>query len=420
MRKRRLTSSIFVLLGFLFLIVIPAIVLAGSQKSFEDKRGICDHKFGREGNYIQITTSTAGTKSSQIFVCFGRHKQRYNLNPVYYRPEFRHYDDDPSTGVDDAGCIRLFDLEGRYRSVSSNSWSNWKTGLKMTNSNHVYQFALCSKELWENFFKFLEPEAWNHIRIYTESSDGIQISGIKIVQNRVIVFEEDALNILLDRYHCRQIDLSWRIAQYKNDKITSKVTWWVPKRGLPWDDPANWHVNASNRYMPSTIAIAAQDLGHSGARKYNRVDKAWCSEFALYVIENGAHLSNICPDMPDGLIHGDFSIKTVHDWFAKCEGGSRVIKKIKKKAHLMRPGYYLSIGWVPAKKEGHSVIFVGWADGDGDGIIDPGKWYWEISGNNQCRPEKEVYNPNYMSNFVCVALRNWNDLNNKDFAANTY
>lgn len=401
----------------LFLFALNA--FAQVQGNYTNSKGPCDPKFGNDGNLVMIRSgnhSWAGTSSDQIFLCIGEHKRTYTTtSPKIERFEYRHFDDDPSSGTHDAGCFQLSTLDGRSRPLHG-SWSNWQSGIRMNKRQHEYQFAYCSNEMWDGFFRYLEPDSMRNFRLYTESADGLEITGLKIIQNRVRIYEENNMEAWLDRYQYRQIDLSWRIAQYKHNKIASKITTYRTNSALEWDDPNNWSVGSGHGFMPSTLEVAAQDLGYSGARKYNRQPVAWCSEFAAYVIENGAHLSNSCPGYPDGLLEGDFSIQTIHDWLDGC---NRVTESVKNKPWLIRPGYYLSIGWDANQHKGHSVIFVGWADGDHDGSIDPGEWYWEISGNNQCETDREVYGATWKSNMACVALRNWNDLNDDDFAGTT-
>jgi hypothetical protein len=59
-------------------------------------------------------------------------------------------------------------------------------------------------------------------------------------------------------------------------------------------------------------------------------------------------------------------------------------------------------------------LFLGWADPEKN-------FFWEISGNNKCRPELEtMIAPTFMGNMVCIAKHEFTkDIGEKDFGGRT-
>ncbi|MCK9463645.1 MAG: hypothetical protein M0R80_28840 [Proteobacteria bacterium] len=327
---------------------------AGPQY-YNDYPHTCDYD---RNNWVRLksgSSASAGTVAS-IWMCFGQHYQTYTApDPDYARPETLWYDDTPSSGQD-AACFNL------------------GQGPSTPNTTAYYHF--CDYTDWQNFFSWLEPDDWDWVRFWTGSSDGLQIEEIEIMHNDQQIYLETGVNYWMDVYYGRQLFLDWRIAKYKHDLVAAKV---------------------GGSHMNPILEVAAQDLGHSGARKYVSEDRAWCSEFAVYAIQHGSKLSSACPGIPTPLVTGGISIPSdMEPWFSGC-GRKISYASVIANPSLLKPGYYLS--W---NDQGHSVIFVGWAGTPGSGDI------WVIDGNG------------HGWNSVRLNTRPWSEFKTSDFAGNTF
>jgi hypothetical protein len=323
---------------------------------YTDYPHTCDYDLT---NWVRIkagSNANAGTTAS-IWMCFGQHYENYTYpTPDYDRPETLWYDDTPAG--QDAACYNL------------------GQGPSSPNSEVYYYF--CDYDDWYDFFSYLEPDDWDQVRFWTGSSDGLQIAEIEIMHDNQRIYEETGINFWMDKYYGRQMFLDWRIARYKHDLLEAIV---------------------GEAHMNPILEVAAQDLGRSGARKYNGEDKAWCSEFAVYVIQNGSALSAACSGIPTPLVTGNIDVSHIYTWLNGC---NRTISyaSLQSNPGLLKPGYYLSLN-----NRGHSVIFVGW-------VSTVGGEMWVIDGNGHCDA--------YGHNAVCLYTREWSNVLSSDFAGNTH
>ncbi len=338
---------------------------------YNNYKHTCDPDLGFGANYVRIRSGdhrNSGTVAD-IWMCFGRHMENYTYPaPDYDRPETLWYDSSPSG--QDAACFNL----GQGPSAPNTT---------------VYYYFCYPEDNWYYFFSWLEPDDWKFIRFWMPSTDGLEIDELSIFHNNQFIYEDTEMDYWFDKYYNRQLFMDWRIAQYKHDRMAAIV---------------------GEDYMLSILELAAQDLGFSGARKYNGDDDSWCSEFAFYAIQQSEQLSTLCPtDLPAPLDTGDMSANRMYDWFDACNGGSRVIEDISGDPDQMESGYYLSV-----KNRDHSVIFVDWVGAVGGD-------FWVIDGNGHCDVNGR--------NAVCLYDRRWSDVESTesspgaddiDFAGRTY
>ncbi len=331
----------------------------GGPTFYINKPTICDPGLI---NWIRIKAGTSAHAGSpaNMWLCLGKHYRTYTgPAPDYARPESKRYTGSPPSGMD-AACINL----GAAPSVP--------------NAEVYYHF--CNGPTWDSFFSWLEPDDWDDIRFWFGSTNGLQVAEIEIVLGNQQIYLETGINTWLDLYYGRQLFMDWRVAEYKHDLLTAVV---------------------GKDYLNPILEVAAQDLGQSGSRKYRIGDGAWCSDFAVYAIQQGARLSIACSGIPRPLVTGDIGVQDMFTWLDGC---GRMIPHWELDANpgLMKPGYYLSIN-----NRGHSVIFVDWVGA-------PGGMMWIIDGNG-------------MTNSVRLRQKYWGAVNaaqpgmaNYDFAGNTY
>ena len=147
---------------------------------------------------------------------------------------------------------------------------------------------------------------------------------------------------------------------------------------------------SNEKVLNSILEDALGLMGHSGSVQFGLADTAYCSEFIIYLIKNSTLLDKNCKATLPNPYENNIGSSSLLKYFNKC---NLVMKKNTIKS-LLSPGDYLSVG-----NRAHSVVFLGWGDKQK-------KTFWEISGNNQCIPEKEtLYNPNFKSNMICITKR---------------
>lgn len=357
--------------GLLVLALLSAPAAAKAPKRFP-----CDPKFGNSGNYLELTVGAISGPEALVSVCFG----------------------------DGSHCLDLATLPGRSRSGDSR-WSPWTDRLRIDRDGTTYQFALCGSgaedlALWQGFHQPLGAAAWDTLRLRGGTGGAAYLKGVRVVQNRVRILdderpEEGAVTLLLGAGGVAELPLAERIRRSKLNRVACLNT--APgapycEERVPGLDP---------QALPPVIARALLELGHSGSEAYGRSDDAYCSEFALFVIEQSVGLARECRDDVPNPARGDISANHLRRWLGKC---GRVIAYENLRDEL-RPGDYLSVG-----ERKHSTLFLGWADAGKSS-------FWELSGNNQCRPELEGPAwPTGMSNMVCIARRDFaTDVTSGDF-----
>jgi hypothetical protein len=324
----------------------------GGAHYYADFPTICDYSLT---NWIRIKAGTGASAGStgHIWMCLGKHYESYTYpSPDYARPETIFYYDSPPTGMD-AACIDL----GQAPSAAG---------------NEVYYY-FCDYTTWNNFFSWLEPDDWDDLRFFFGSTDGAQIAEIEIILDGQQIYLETGINTWLDLYYGRQLFMDWRIAKYRHDLLQAVV---------------------GSSYLNPILEVAAQDLGQSGARKYDGDENNWCSEFAVYAIQNGSRLSTSCAGIPTPLVNGDIIADDIYTWLNGC-GRVLSYSTIIANPNLLKPGYYISIN-----NRGHSMIFVGWV-----GAV--GGMMWVIDGNGD-------------ENAVRFRQRTFGVFNSTDFVGNTY
>ena len=300
----------------------------GGPQYYTNYPTVCDDS---RTNWVRIKAGTDGRagSSGSIWMCLGKHYQSYTYPaPDYARPETIFYYSSIPDNMD-AACINL----GQAPSAAG---------------NEVY-YNFCNSTTWNDFFSWLEPDDWDDLRFFFGSSDGAQIAEIEIMLNGQQIYLETGINTWLDLYYGRQLFLDWRIAKYRHDLVAAVV---------------------GTSYLNPILEVAAQDLGQSGARKYNGDDNAWCSEFAVYAMQNGSRLSSPCAGIPTPLETGDIGVGAIYTWLNAC---GRVLdySTITADPSLLQPGYYISIN-----NRGHSMIFAGW-------VSTVGGMMWVVDGNGE-------------------------------------
>lgn len=353
-----------------------ALLAAAPAAAKAPKRFPCDPKFGNAGNYLELTVGSVSGPEAQVSACFGAAGQH---------------------------CLDLAGLPGRSR-IGANRWSPWSERTRIDRDGTTYQFALCGSgredlELWQRFHQPLGAAAWDSLRL-RGGAGAVHVKGVRVVQNRVRILdderpEEGAVNLLLGSGGMPEIPLAERIRRSKLNRVACLNT--TP--GAPYCDARVPGLEPTA--LPPVIARALLELGHSGSEAYGRSDDAYCSEFALFVIEQSVGLAQECREALPDVARGDISANHLRRWLDRC---GRVIAHDRLRDEL-RPGDYLSVG-----ERKHSTLFLGWADPDKQS-------FWELSGNNQCRPELE--GPAWktgMANMVCIALRDFaTDVTGGDF-----
>jgi len=370
----------------------------------------CDPKFGYTGNYLEITTGDTADKGD-INVCFGDVPDPELLPSEAWWQVLWERIWNPSAGKVERKvqtCISLASLPGRLLEGNS-EWSGWQKGLPVNRKDTTFQFALCGSNtdpsVWENFQRYLGVDSWDGMRIVAGNDTRVMVEKLRVVQNRVRILDneradEGDVHVLLSSAGPdgqRELDLADRIRKTKLNRINCLNI----KKGPPYCEEKIPGLNRDN--LSPVIRAALLELGHSGSKKYRRENNAYCSEFSFYVIEKGAHLSRICTKMVPDPDHDDVSVRDMFRWFKLC---GRIVPRnaIREK---IRPGDYLSVDNML-----HSVTFLGWADPEK-------KYFWEISGNNRCLPERETfYAPKNKANMVCISKRDFDrDIRDKDFGA---
>lgn len=309
-----------------------------------NKKYPCDSKFGKKGNYIQFQFNSKHSISSNLLqLCFG---EKENI------------------------CLSLENLSGRYQ--YRNKWSKWKE-IKFLKTGRLYQFAFCDKQIYKQIWKpkrnKLPFNILDNMMIINKTKKNMNISKFKIVQNRVkVLYKNDRIMLK----PLKKFSFSNLIKQYKINKIY------------------NLNMQMKDFSLNSIVENALKKLGHSGSIEFGPIDSAYCSEFVLYIVKNSTNLTSYCKSPPPKTYKQNIGSFTLLKYFKKCD---IVIPKNKIKS-LLTAGDYLSVD-----NRKHSVIFLGWADKEKE-------TFWEISGNNQCIPEKETWhNPNFKSNMICITKR---------------
>lgn len=359
------------------LLAAAALLLCAPAAAATPKRFPCDPKFGFSGNYIELSVQAAIGAGDAVSLCFG----------------------DPAGNA----CLALSALPAR-RKGADGVWSDWRSGVRLDRGETAYQFALCGADkddlaLWETFHRPLGPNAWDTMRLRGSATGAVFVDSVRVVQNRVRILDGDridegSLHALLGLGGTAEIPLAERIRRTKLNRVACLNT----HPGAPYCEEQVRGLTPKT--LPPVIERALLELGHSGSEKYGRDDDAYCSEFALFVIEAGAGLARQCADVPDPS-RGDLSARHLYRWLAGC---GRAIPRDRLRAEL-KAGDYLSV-----EDRKHSTLFLGWADPDK-------RFFWEISGNNQCRPEQEtLHAASFMSNMVCIAKREFDsDVTDSDF-----
>ena len=361
------------------LICIFFLSILESAEGKPPRRHTCDPKFGYKGNYIEITTGDAVASVDDIWVCLGRHV------------ETKWYDSDPTTGPKGVACLQLSSLPGRFRN-SSKSWSQWRTDVLLDQEKTTFQFALCGSSddlaVWEKTHKYMSVDSWDYMSLYTKSSEAVMIEKLRVVQNRVRILDnekkdEGYVGFLLKAPGNNQLEMAQRIKMTKLRRVNCLNI----HSGPPYCEESVPGLHYQEG-LPPVVESALMELGHSGSVKYLRKDNAYCSEFAFYIFEKVAQLSKICKKNVPNPLRENLNVRDMFRWFKSCE---RIIpyKDLKKN---LKAGDYLSTG-----NQTHSTIFLGWTDFSK-------QYFWEISGNNQCKPERETFfAPRYKGNMICIA-----------------
>lgn len=365
----------------LLLAALAALLACAPAAAAAPKRFPCDPKFGYGGNYVELALKAAIGTGDAVKLCFG----------------------DPAGEA----CLKLSTLPARTKGADG-VWSEWRSEVRLDRGDTTYQFALCGADkddlaLWETFHKPLGSNAWDTMRLRGSTTGAVFVDTVRVVQNRVRILDgeradEGSLHMLLGLGGVAEIPLAERIRRTKLNRVACLNT----HPGAPYCEEQVRGLNP--RALPPVIERALLELGHSGSEKYGRADDAYCSEFALFIIEQGSALSSECTNVPDPS-RGDLSARHLFRWLTDC---GRLIPRDQLRSEL-KAGDYLSVN-----DRKHSTLFLGWADADK-------RFFWEISGNNQCRPEQEtLYSSSFMSNMVCIAKREFDgDIRDTDFGGRT-
>lgn len=415
------------------LCLLPSLLIS-NQAVAAPKPFPCDPKFGRSGNYveIEISTETIPRGGGGVQLCFGPktvprtthshdhtgasiHEVQANAHGPSHSGESIHemrnlHEPGHSEGWSPLlhgkmpNCLRLAELP--FRQKVGGQWSAWATDNSHILRPGITQFALCGNAddptIWEDFHRPLGTDAWDSLRLRMEGSGSVHIDKVRVVQNRVRIldnerYDEGHLDLILGDQGVAEIDLSKRILTTKLNRPSCLNL----NPGPPYCEEAVVELSLAN--LPPHLAFALAELGHSGSAKYGRENVAWCTEFVMFIVTHATNLTAQCPAKIPAPKKADISARRIFEWLSSC---ARIIPRERLQAEL-RPGDYLSVSG-----RRHSVLFLGWADSNR-------RYFWEISGNNQCRPEREtLVGKNYKSNMVCISKREFStSIHRADFGA---
>jgi len=387
--------------GWIITIVLFVFFYGASSVSGELRRKYpCDPKFGYEGNYLEITTGSVAS-AKDIRVCFGSEVESEASTGKNWWEFWKIHSGNSgeSKSKNAETCLRLAILPGRFQE-GNGKWTTWQREVYVNREHTTFQFALCgsSKDdfIWEEFHKPLGVDSWDDLRLEALENNGVIIEKLRVVQNRVRILdnesnEEGHVGFLLQAKaeNHAEIRLAERIRKSKLRRLGCLNL----ETGPPYCE-GKVPGFENNKEIPPVIKSALLELGHSGSKKYHRTDNAYCSEFAFFVIEKSMQISDICSKNVPNPAREDINVKDMFRWFKTCK---RLIARedIKEK---IKSGDFLSVD-----NMGHSTIFLGWADSEK-------RFFWEISGNNRCLPEREtLYAPKNKANMVCIAKRNFSE-----------
>ncbi len=390
-----------------FLIILFSFLVPLSCHGKALRKYPCDPKFGYEGNYLEITTG--GTAEARdLLLCFDKDREPERLTDRRWWQTV--WQDITGESINEAekkveACIRLASVPGRF-SKADGQWTGWDKPLHLEREETTYQFALCGSDrdpsVWEEFQKYLGVDSWDGMRIVAEKKSRVMLDALRVVQNRVRILdnesaEEGDVDFLLDALTAgkTEIDLTGRIRKTKLNRINCLNI----ESGPPYCEEKVPGLGEGD--LSPVITAALLELGHSGSKKYRRENNAYCSEFSFYVIEKGAQLSSTCTRMIPNPALEDVNSKDMYRWFKMC---GRIVPRAEIRERI-KPGDYVSVDNLK-----HSVTFLGWADQEK-------KYFWEISGNNRCLPERETdYAPKNKANMVCISRRHFDtDVQKQDF-----
>ncbi|GAB4342876.1 MAG: hypothetical protein Kow0089_18260 [Desulfobulbaceae bacterium] len=397
------TPFIVVFLPLLVLFLLPPAVTAKNLR-----RTPCDPKFGYSGNYIEITTGRIA-EAGGVRVCFE------NGGAVEERPREKGWlrflnQIVPRRGSSPAGevpsCLELRTLPARIAKAGG-GWTPWRTGRALERVESVYQYALCGSledmDVWENVHRWHGTDSWDGMRLEAGKDDRVEVTSLRVVQNRVRILDNESeaegkVRVLLDSSSesGRILPLAARIRTSKLNRPFCLNL----EPGPPYCEGAVPGLRKGET-LPPVVTAALLELGHSGSKKYRRENNAYCSEFAFYVIEQGEGLSATCDRMIPNPAVEDVNVRDMFRWFKSC---GRLVAREEIRERI-RPGDFIALDNLK-----HSAIFLGWADSEK-------KFFWEISGNNRCKPERETdYAPRNKANMVCISRRSFDrDVMEKDF-----
>lgn len=380
------------------LVLVAPVYFAGFVIAKTPRRYPCDPKFGYPGNYLEISTGNIAS-ARDILVCFGN-KTEPEISWEKNWWEFWKSNRDLSAVKKKKAanaCLRLATLPGRIQEANG-EWTSWQKGVEPAAENTTFQFALCGSEedasAWEEFHRNLGVDAWDDMRIVVPDKGEVMVEKLRVVQNRVRILdnesnEEGRVHFLLKgtTEGKEEIRLAERIRKTKLNRINCLNL----QPGAPYCEQGVPGLEDSSEVSPVIVA-ALLELGHSGSKKYRRENDAYCSEFSLFVINKGVHLSDVCRKNIPNPVREDVNVRDMFRWFKSCD---RLISREEIKGRI-RPGDFISIDNL-----NHSAIFLGWADPEKN-------FFWEISGNNRCLPERETfYAPKNKANMVCISKRDF-------------
>jgi hypothetical protein len=387
---------------FFLVVLCPSFSLGENLRKYP-----CDPKFGYEGNYLEIGTGDTAD-ARDLLVCFGDDREKETISdPQWWQLYWEKIRGRSREKAEEKmkSCINLSSLPGRLRQ-GDGKWSAWREPLYLDRENSIFQFALCGSiedpSVWEQFQRHLGVDSWDEMRLVALSERKIRIDRLRIVQNRVRILDNESrdegnIQMAIQALSATDnaIDLTGRIRTTKLNRVDCLNF----EYGPPYCEGSIPGLEKND--LSPVIITALMELGHSGSKKYGRENNAYCSEFSLYVIEKAVHLSETCSTLIPDPVRKDVNVKDMFKWFKMCE---RLIPREEIKDRI-KPGDFLSVD-----NMGHGVIFLGWADAEK-------KYFWEISGNNRCRPEREtLYAPDHKGNMVCIAKRDFSThILTKDF-----
>jgi hypothetical protein len=197
----------------------------------------------------------------------------------------------------------------------------------------------------------LDPDDWDRLRLKTNSFDGLQVRWVGLVHSNVPVLW-DYVDAWLDLHYGFVLDLSLD---------TSMQRW------------------AALEYTRVTqLYYAAQDLGQTGAFKYDDTGRPWCSEFAAWALRKAGLATP----------RGSISTASLASFF-EGEGRKHDREALDSGTYQLKPGDFLSLFG-----GNHSGLFVRWSSRSGK-TPQPGDTFLSIEGN--------------VSNAVQLVVREWED-----------